>query len=185
MDHQAEPLRFPHINYHMGASNHLDIDPDQASLILYFALKGPKYRCSKLSTDSRIKTMFLPITIPFDCVMLFNRVHLKEGITAEDVELELGEMCNVVKNNYGDKGGFIAGQVFEFTGFASAEGSLNRPGNEENHIAILTYWKSFDDHEKSHADKLFKEKFGALLENVDEADELGYRLLWQGEPEQA
>jgi hypothetical protein len=27
------------------------------------------------------------------------------------------------------------------------------------------------------------EKFSALLEHVDEADELGYRLLWQGEPE--
>jgi hypothetical protein len=47
----------------------------------------------------------------------------------------------------------------------------------------VTYWKSFEQHEKSHADKLFKDKFSALLEHVDEADELGYKLLWQGEPE--
>ena len=127
--------------------------------------------------------MFHPITIPFDCVMLFNRVHLKEGVTAEDVELELGEMCNVVKNNYRDVGGFVAGQVFEFTGFSSAEGSINNPEQQEKHVAILTYWRSFDQHERSHADALFKEKFSALLEFVDEADELGYRLLWQGEPE--
>ncbi len=127
--------------------------------------------------------MFLPITIPFDCVMLFNRIYLKEGVTAEDLELELGEMCNVVKNNYSDEGGFIAGQVFEFTGFASAEGSLNQAGNDQKHVAIVTYWKSFGQHEKSHADKLFREKFSALLEHVEEADELGYRLLWQGEPE--
>jgi hypothetical protein len=127
--------------------------------------------------------MFQPITIPFDCVMLFNRVYLKEGVTAEDVELELGEMCNVVKENYRDEGGFVAGQVFEFTGFASAEGSMNNPGKDEKHVAILTYWKSFEQHETSHADKLFNEKFGALLEFVDEADELGYKLLWQGEPE--
>ena len=127
--------------------------------------------------------MFHPITIPFDCVMLFNRVYLKEGVTAEDVELEIGEMCNVVKNNYDDEGGFVAGQVFEFTGFASTEGSINSPGEDQKHVAIVTYWRSFDQHEKSHADKLFKEKFGALLEYVDEADELGYRLLWQGEPE--
>ena len=111
--------------------------------------------------------MFHPITIPFECVMLFNRVYLKKGVTAEDVELELGEMCNVVKNNYRDDGGFIAGQVFEFTGFASAEGSINNPGNDEKHVAILTYWRSFDQHETSHADKLFKEKFSALLESVD------------------
>ena len=127
--------------------------------------------------------MFHPITIPFDCVMLFNRVYLKEGVTAEDVELELGEMCNAVKNNYGDEGGFIAGQVFEFTGFVSTEGSLNHPGNDQKHVAIVTYWKSFEQHEKSHADALFREKFNALLEYTDEADELGYKLLWQGEPE--
>ena len=127
--------------------------------------------------------MFHPITIPFDCVMLFNRVYLKEGVTAEDVELEIGEMCNAVKNNYGDEGGFIAGQVFEFTGFASTEGSLNHPGNDQKHVAIVTYWKSFEQHEKSHADALFREKFNALLEYTDEADELGYKLLWQGEPE--
>jgi hypothetical protein len=127
--------------------------------------------------------MFHPITIPFDCVMLFNRVHLKEGVTAEDIELELGEMCNVVKNTYRDDGGFIAGQVFEFTGFASEEGSINNPDTHEKHVAIMTYWNSFDQHEASHADKAFKEKFEALLEFVDDADELGYRLLWQGEPE--
>ena len=46
----------------------------------------------------------------------------------EDVELALGEMCNTVKNTYGgDKGGFIAGQVFKFSGFASSEGSLAAP----------------------------------------------------------
>jgi hypothetical protein len=127
--------------------------------------------------------MFHPITIPFDCVMLFNRVYLKEGVTAEDVELQLGEMCNVVKNTYRDDGGFIAGQVFEFTGFASAEGSLNSPATAEKHVAIMTYWKSFEQHETSHADAAFKEKFSELLEFADEADELGYRLLWQGEPE--
>jgi hypothetical protein len=127
--------------------------------------------------------MFHPITIPFDCVMLFNRIKLKEGVTVEDVELEMGEMCNVVKNTYRDDGGFVAGQVFEFTGFASEEGSINNPEAQEKHVVIATYWKSFDQHEKSHADKIFKEKFSALLEHVEEADELGYRLLWQGEPE--
>jgi len=127
--------------------------------------------------------MFAPIEIPFGCVMMFNVVDLKDGVTVEDVELALGEMCNVVKNTYRDEGGFVAGQVFEFTGFASAEGSINNPESQQKHVAILTYWRSFDQHETSHADEAFKEKFGALLEHVDEADELGYRLLWQGEPE--
>ncbi len=128
--------------------------------------------------------MFHPIKIPYDSVMLFNIVTLKAGVDIEDVELALGEMCNVVKNTYGnDDGGFIAGQVFKFSGFVSEMGSVNASDVEEDHIAIVTYWKSFEQHERSHADKAFKEKFSALLEFVDTAEELGYELLWQGEPE--
>lgn len=44
----------------------------------------------------------------------------------EDVELALGEMCNVVKNTYGDdNGGFIGGQVFKYTSFISEQGSFD------------------------------------------------------------
>ena len=69
--------------------------------------------------------MFHPIEIPFGCVMLFNVVDLKDGVTVEDVELVLGQMSNVVKNNYGDdNGGFIGGQVFKNAGFISDEGSV-------------------------------------------------------------
>ena len=58
--------------------------------------------------------------------MLFNSVTLKPGVTFDDVELAVGQMCSVVKETYGgDKGGFIAGQVFKFSGFVSDEGSLN------------------------------------------------------------
>jgi len=131
--------------------------------------------------------MYHPITIPFGGVMLFNVVKLKEGVTLEDIELELGEMCNVVKETYGDnEGGFIAGQVFKFSGFISDEGSVAPDEHtSDDHIAILTYWKSFDQHEKSHADKVFKKKFSALLEKCDEAYEVGYEMLWQGVPENA
>jgi hypothetical protein len=129
--------------------------------------------------------MFTPITIPFGAKMLFNTVKLKPGVEMEDVELALGEMCNVVKETYGgDKGGFIAGQVYEFSGFVSDEGSLSDSKQAEKHIAIVTYWKSFEQHEKSHADKTFKEKFEALGKLCTDSKELGYDMLWQGEPEQ-
>lgn len=128
--------------------------------------------------------MFTPIMIPFDAKMLFNVAKLKEGVTLEDVELKLGEMCNVVKNKYGnDDGGFIAGQVFKYAGFVSSEGSVGGHGPTDEHIAIVTYWKSFEQHEKSHADHTFKEKFSELAELCDETYELGYDMLWQGEPE--
>lgn len=128
--------------------------------------------------------MYAPITIPFGCKMLFNTVKLKYGVNMEDVEVALGEMCNVVKETYGgDKGGFIAGQVFQFSGFVSDEGSLSGAESAESHIAIATYWRSFEEHEKSHADKTFKDKFEALAQLCTDSKELGYEMLWQGVPE--
>lgn len=137
--------------------------------------------------------MFHPIEVPFGCTMLFNVVDLKEGVTVDDVELLLGEMCNVVKNNYGDdNGGFIGGQVYRNAGFISDEGSVQEDEAAEGKkrvkqnmgdIVIVTYWQSFEQHEKSHADKLFKEKFDALAEFCDETYEVGYEMLWQGVPE--
>jgi len=130
--------------------------------------------------------MFEPISIPFGAKMLFNTVKLKRGVDMDDVEMALGEMCNVVKDTYGgDKGGFIAGQVFRFSGFLSDEGSLGATQEADDHIAIVTYWRSFDEHERSHADAAFKAKFGALAAMCTETKELGYEMLWQGEPEPA
>jgi hypothetical protein len=125
--------------------------------------------------------MFSPVSIPFGAKMLFNTATIKPGVAFEDVELALAEMCNVVKETYGgDKGGFIAGQVYEFSGFVSDEGSLSDSRSAEKHIAIVTYWKSFEEHERSHADKAFKDKFAALAKLCVESKELGYNMLWQG-----
>ena len=136
--------------------------------------------------------MFGPITIPFGAKLLFNTLKLKPGVTYDDIELALAEMCNVVKETYGgDRGGFIAGQVFRFSGFVSAEGSLGgTEGGTEggtqgagNDMVIATYWRSFDEHERSHADSVFKAKFAALGELCTDSKELGYEMLWQGVPE--
>lgn len=128
--------------------------------------------------------MFAPITIPFGARMLFNTLIVKPDVAFDEVELALAEMCNVVKDAYGgDKGGFIAGQVFEFSGFISNEGSLSDSRAAEKHIAIVTYWKSFEEHEKSHADKVFSAKFSALGKLCVDSKELGYSMLWQGVPE--
>jgi heme-degrading monooxygenase HmoA len=128
--------------------------------------------------------MFAPISVPFGAKMLFNTIMIKPGVELDEVEMALGEMCNVVKNTYGgDKGGFIAGQVFKFSGFVSDEGSLSTSKAADEHVAIVTFWRSFEEHEKSHADKVFKEKFSALCELCTDSKEFGYDMLWQGEPE--
>ena len=131
--------------------------------------------------------MFGPISVPFGAKMLFNTVKLKAGVSMDDVELALGDMCNVVKDTYGgDKGGFIAGQVFRFSGFVSDEGSLNaaRSAGHDHDLVIVTYWQSFEEHERSHADATFKAKFSVLATMCTDTRELGYEMLWQGVPEE-
>jgi hypothetical protein len=128
--------------------------------------------------------MFDSISIPFGTRMLFNEIRLKPGVSTDEVELALGEMCNVVKNTYGgDKGGFIAGQVFRFAGFVSDEGSIGGATEQHEHIVIVTYWRSFEEHERSHADEVFQQKFSALAVLCSESRELGYEMLWQGMPD--
>lgn len=137
--------------------------------------------------------MYHPLTIPFDAKMLFNVVQLKPEYTIEDAELTMGEMCNIVKNTYRDQGGFIAGQVFRYAGFVSNEGSLGGADAQihgpiageltNDHLVIITYWHSFEQHERSHADEAFKTKFTELAKMCDDTFEIGYEMLWQGEPE--
>lgn len=126
--------------------------------------------------------MFGPITIPYGAKMLFNTLKLKPGVSMDDVELALGEMCDAVRSACGgDKGGFIAGQAFRFSGFVSDEGSISPPGQTGTHVAIVTYWRSFEEHERSHALAGFRKKFAAVAELCSESSELGYDLLWQGD----
>jgi hypothetical protein len=122
--------------------------------------------------------MFNPITIPYGSVMLYNVAILKEGVDFESIEMAVGEMCEVVKETYD---GFIAGQVFRYTGLISEEGSVGEYGPVGDHIAIVTYWKSFEEHEQSHKDELFNQAFANLMEYCIETKELAYELLWQGE----
>ncbi len=73
--------------------------------------------------------------------------------------------------------------VFKFSGFISEEGSFDTSRQPEDHLAIVTYWKSFEQHERSHADDVFKKKFAQLAEYCTGTYEIGYELLWQGQPE--
>jgi len=137
--------------------------------------------------------MFLPIKIPYGAKMLFNVVRLKPEYTIDDAEMAMGEMCNVVKETYQGPGGFIAGQVFKTAGIVSEEGSLGGADNinhediagilTREHLVIITYWNSFEQHEKSHADETFKQKFSILANMCEDTFEIGYEMLWQGIPE--
>ncbi|SVE21357.1 uncharacterized protein METZ01_LOCUS474211 [marine metagenome] len=114
--------------------------------------------------------------------MLYNVCKLKEHHSFDEVELAIGETCSLTKA----MDGFIAGQVVKYAGFVSEEGTVGDPRNTGvvgNHFGLITYWKSFDDHEKSHKDAAIKKAFEEVLEVCEQTYELGYEIEWQGEKE--
>jgi len=126
--------------------------------------------------------MYGDITIPYNSVMLYNVCKLKEHHSFDEVELAIGETCSLTKA----MDGFIAGQVVKYAGFVSEEGTVGDPRNTGvvgNHFGLITYWKSFDDHEKSHKDAAIKKAFEEVLEVCEQTYELGYEIEWQGEKE--
>ena len=74
----------------------------------------------------------------------------------------------------------IDGQIFEYAGFVCEQGSFDPTRKSDDHIVIITYRQSFEQHKKSHADHIFKEKFDQLAQYCPETYELGYNMLWQG-----
>jgi hypothetical protein len=66
----------------------------------------------------------------------------------------------------------------------SEEGSLSASKTADDHYVIVTYWRSFEDHERSHDNEVFSTKFEALAAMCADTKELGYDMLWQGEAAQ-
>jgi hypothetical protein len=124
--------------------------------------------------------VFSPITVPYGAKMLFNTLTLKPGVSFDDVELAVGEVCNFVKETYGGEKGFLGGQIFKYAGAMADE---DFAGSRDPRIAIVTYWRSFEDHERSHGDAAFRAKFDALTAMCSEQEEAGYDMMWQGMPE--
>jgi hypothetical protein len=127
-----------------------------------------------------------PATIPCAAKLLFSTIKLKPGVTYDNIEWALAEICNVVEQTYGgDKGGFIAGQVLRFSRFVSEEGSLECGRDPDHDLVITAYWRSFGEHGRSHAGAIFRAKFVALAQMCTDTREPGYDMMWQGVPEAA
>lgn len=128
--------------------------------------------------------MLHPASIHFDCEMPFNEIKLKPGVTLERVETSIGEACNVVENIHGGKrGGFIAGELDKFAGSVSVGCLVGGTRQAQDHMATATCCNSFEEHEESRADTVFKEKFPALTRMYSESREIEHDMLWQGSPE--
>lgn len=121
---------------------------------------------------------------PLDGVVTVNRVILKPEYTVDDLQERVAMLCENVKTYHSDTG-FIGGFVALNSGQISNEGStIGQPVEdplEGREALIVTFWRSFEEHEQSHRSKTFQPLFKdvlALCENGNE--EIAYEMLWSG-----
>lgn len=129
---------------------------------------------------------------PYDGVVTVNRVILKTEYTVDDLQERVAELCENVKTYHSDSG-FVGGFVALNSGQISNEGStVGQPvddGLKGREALIVTFWRSFEEHEASHRSDTFQPLFSRVLELCENGnEELAYQMLWSGKaysPEEA
>jgi len=127
-----------------------------------------------------------------DGVVTVNRVILKSQYSVDDLEERVALLCENVKT-YHSETGFVGGMVILNSGMVSNEGSsigqaVASPMKEREAL-IVTFWRTFEEHEASHRSETFQPLFRQVLELCENGnEEIAYRMLWSGKaysPEEA
>ena len=122
---------------------------------------------------------------PHDGIVTINRVIVKKGHTIDDLQERVALMCENVKT-YHSETGFIGGMVVLNSGQISNEGSTVGQALESDlknrEALIITYWKSYEEHENSHKSEMFQPLFQKVIDLCENGnEEIVYDMLWQGE----
>ncbi len=117
-------------------------------------------------------------------VVTINRVIIKPQYTVDDLQERVAVLCENVKT-YHSETGFVGGFVAMNSGQISNEGStIGQAVNSSlkgREALIVTFWNSFDDHERSHRSKTFQPLFKQVLELCENGnEEIAYEMLWSG-----
>ena len=121
---------------------------------------------------------------PSDGVVTINRVLLKPGYSVDDLQERVAMLCENVKTYHSDTG-FIGGFVALNSGAISNEGStvgqaVASPLKDKEAL-IVTFWRSFEEHEQSHRSPTFQPLFQKVLELCENGnEEIAYTMLWSG-----
>ena len=129
--------------------------------------------------------MALINNFPYNGVVTINRVILKKQFNIDDLQERVAEMCENVKTYHSDTG-FIGGMVVLNSGQISNEGSTIGQALDSDlknrEALIITFWKSYDDHENSHKSDTFQPLFKKVIDVCENGnEEIVYDMLWQGE----
>ena len=129
---------------------------------------------------------------PSDGIVTINRVMLKPEYTVDDLQERVAALCENVKTYHSDTG-FVGGFVALNSGMISNEGStigqaVASPLKDKEAL-IVTFWRSFEEHEQSHRSPTFQPLFQKALELCENGnEEVAYSMLWSGRaysPEEA
>ncbi|HEB97091.1 MAG TPA: ligand-binding protein SH3 [Sedimenticola thiotaurini] len=129
---------------------------------------------------------------PLDGVVTVNRVILKPEYSVDDLQERVAELCENVKTYHSDTG-FVGGFVALNSGMVSNEGSTVGQAVESplkgREALVVTFWRSFGEHEASHRSDTFQPLFRKVLELCENGnEEIAYEMLWSGaayRPEEA
>ena len=121
---------------------------------------------------------------PTDGVVTVNRVVLKPEFTVDDLQERVAYLCENVKTYHSDTG-FVGGFVALNSGAVSNEGStIGQPVDSDmkgKEALIVTFWTTFDNHEKSHRSETFQPLFQKVLDLCENGnEEIAYEMLWSG-----
>ena len=128
-------------------------------------------------------TGFIP-NFAHDGVVTVNRVILKDGYSVDDLQERVALLCENVKTYHSDTG-FVGGIVALNTGNISNEGSTVGKAVESDlkgkEALIITFWNSFEEHEKSHRSDTFQPLFQKVIDICENGnEEIAYEMLWSG-----
>ena len=129
---------------------------------------------------------------PNNGVVTVNRMILKDGYTVDDLQERVAVLCENVKT-YHSETGFVGGFVALNKGAISNEGSTVGQAVQSplkgKEALVVTFWNSFEDHERSHRSETFQPLFEQVLKLCENGnEEIAYEMLWSGkayDPEQA
>ncbi len=121
---------------------------------------------------------------PSQGVVTVNRVILRPEYTIDDLQERVATLCENVKTYHSDTG-FIGGFVALNSGNISNEGSTAGQALESplkgREALVITFWRSFAEHEQSHRSDTFQPLFRQVLELCENGnEEIAYEMLWSG-----
>lgn len=121
---------------------------------------------------------------PSDGVVTINRVILKPEYSVDDLQERVAVLCENVKTFHSETGfvgGFVAMNSGDISNEGSTAGQAVASTLKDKEALVVTFWRSFKDHEESHRSPTFQPLFKKVVDLCENGnEEIAYSMLWSG-----